>query len=98
MVIDDVEAECHSGTVYAGQGHQVKSHCGDDFGPCAIKTVNKQMSIYDRWHFLAEANVMKQFDTAFIVKLYGVVSEGHPALVVMELMTQGNLKEHLMSR
>ena len=29
---------------------------------------------------------MKQFNTSFIVKLYGVVSDGQPVLVVMELM------------
>lgn len=29
---------------------------------------------------------MKQFNTPFIVKLYGVVSDGQPVLVVMEMM------------
>lgn len=31
---------------------------------------------------------MKQFNTEFIVKLYGVVSDGQPVLVVMELMAE----------
>jgi hypothetical protein len=29
---------------------------------------------------------MKQFNTPYIVKLFGVVSDGQPVLVVMELM------------
>uniref|UniRef100_A0A914XU71 receptor protein-tyrosine kinase n=1 Tax=Panagrolaimus superbus TaxID=310955 RepID=A0A914XU71_9BILA len=46
-------------------------------------------------HFLLEASVMKQFNSAFIVKLYGVVSEGIPAFLVMELMEKGNLRDFL---
>ncbi|KRZ35241.1 Insulin receptor [Trichinella pseudospiralis] len=86
------------GTVYAGRGKNVRSVRGDTFGECAVKTVSDKASIYDRWHFLIEASVMKKFDTAFIVKLYGVVSEGQPALVVMEMMSKGNLKDYLRSR
>ncbi|KRX70924.1 Insulin-like growth factor 1 receptor [Trichinella sp. T6] len=86
------------GTVYAGRGRNVRSVRGDTFGECAVKTVSDKASIYDRWHFLIEASVMKKFDTAFIVKLYGVVSEGQPALVVMEMMSKGNLKDYLRSR
>uniref|UniRef100_A0A914YBP3 Protein kinase domain-containing protein n=1 Tax=Panagrolaimus superbus TaxID=310955 RepID=A0A914YBP3_9BILA len=41
---------------------------------------------------------MKQFNTAYIVKLYGVVSEGQPVLVVMEMMDQGNLRDYLRAR
>lgn len=86
------------GTVYAGVGKNIRSVCGVVFGECAVKTVSERASIYDRWHFLIEASVMKQFNTAFIVKLFGVVSEGQPALVVMEMMHKGNLKEYLRSR
>ncbi|KRZ21899.1 Insulin receptor [Trichinella pseudospiralis] len=86
------------GTVYAGRGRDVLSSCGVRFGDCAIKTVSQNGSVYDRWHFLVEASVMKKFNTAFVVKLYGVVSEGQPALVVMELMSNGNLRDYLRSR
>lgn len=86
------------GTVYEGRGKNVVSVCGAKFGECAVKTVGDKATIYDRWHFLIEASVMKQFNTAYIVKLYGVVSEGQPALVVMELMHRGSLKEYLTSR
>lgn len=41
---------------------------------------------------------MKSFSAAFIVKLYGVVSDGQPAMVVMEMMHKGQLKEYLRSR
>jgi serine/threonine protein kinase len=40
------------------------------------------------------ASVMKQYNTNFIVKLYGVVSD-EPVLVVMELMELGNLRDFL---
>ena len=33
---------------------------------------------------------MKQFDTAHIVQLFGVVSNGQPALMVMEYYRQDN--------
>ncbi|VDO79183.1 unnamed protein product [Soboliphyme baturini] len=86
------------GKVYAGRGKNVKSVSGITFGNCAVKTVSEAASVYDRWHFLIEASVMKKFNTAFIVKLYGVVSEGQPSLVVMEMMENGNLKDYLRSR
>lgn len=40
---------------------------------------------------------MKRFDTAHVVKLLGVVSQGQPTLVVMELMANGDLKTYLRS-
>lgn len=45
---------------------------------------------------LSEASVMKQFNTNFIVKLYGVVSDGQPVLVVMEMMAKVSLKIKLV--
>lgn len=51
-----------------------------------MKTVAEGANSAERLHFLIEASVMKQFNTSFIVKLYGVVSDGQPVLVVMELM------------
>lgn len=60
------------------------------FGECAIKTVPENASSAERLYFLIEASVMKQFNTAFIVSLYGVVSDGQPVLVVMEMMEKVN--------
>lgn len=42
-----------------------------------------------------EASVMKAFNTTHVVKLLGVVSQGQPALVIMELMAHGDLKTYL---
>ncbi|EYC15628.1 hypothetical protein Y032_0036g3259 [Ancylostoma ceylanicum] len=87
------------GKVYRGYGNNVLSKCGDTFGVCAIKTVTETANSAERLHFLLEANVMKSFSAeAFIVKLYGVVSDGQPVLVVMEMMEKGNLRDYLRSR
>jgi insulin receptor len=67
---------------------------GSVFGECAVKTISEQNANMDRFHFLIEASVMKQFNTNFIVKLFGVVSDS-PVLVVMELMEKGNLRDFL---
>ncbi|KAJ4434420.1 hypothetical protein ANN_22982 [Periplaneta americana] len=47
--------------------------------------------------FLNEASVMKAFNTHHVVRLLGVVSQGQPVLVVMELMANGDLKTYLRS-
>ncbi|KAE9552632.1 hypothetical protein FO519_004145 [Halicephalobus sp. NKZ332] len=86
------------GKVFKGYGKNITSVCGIKFGECAIKTVPESASHAERIHFLLEASVMKQFDTSFIVKLLGVVSDGQPVLVVMELMQNGNLRDFLRSR
>ncbi|CAJ0600209.1 unnamed protein product [Cylicocyclus nassatus] len=100
----DLTLECEIGRgtfgkVYRGYGNNVLSKCGDTFGVCAIKTVTESANSAERLHFLLEANVMKSFSAeAFIVKLYGVVSDGQPVLVVMEMMEKGNLRDYLRSR
>ncbi|CAG9531325.1 unnamed protein product [Cercopithifilaria johnstoni] len=86
------------GKVYRGYGDSCKSYLGAIFGECAIKTVSESANSAERLHFLIEASVMKQFNTSFIVKLYGVVSDGQPVLVVMEMMKKGNLRDYLRSR
>uniref|UniRef100_A0A914GXM6 receptor protein-tyrosine kinase n=1 Tax=Globodera rostochiensis TaxID=31243 RepID=A0A914GXM6_GLORO len=85
------------GKVFRGYGRSVHSLNGETFGDCAVKTVPETASNAERLHFLIEASVMKQFSTSFIVKLYGVVSDGQPVLVVMELMAKGNLRDFLRS-
>lgn len=64
---------------------------------CAIKTVNENATDKERVSFLNEASVMKQFDTYHVVRLLGVVSQGQPTFVVMELMANGDLKGYLRS-
>lgn len=63
--------------------------------PCAIKTVNESATSKERDSFLMEASVMKQFNTNHVVRLLGVVSQGDPTLVIMELMANGDLKGYL---
>ncbi len=86
------------GKVFRGRANGVRSQCGVVFGDCAVKTVTESANSAERLHFLIEAGVMKGFNTSFIVKLYGVVSDGQPVLVVMELMQKGNLRDYLRSR
>lgn len=76
----------------------VKSFCGIHFNECAVKTIRGTASGLDVIHFLREASFMKLYRTAYIIQLYGVVSKGQPALVVMEYMSKGNLKDYLKSR
>jgi serine/threonine protein kinase len=57
--------------------------------------VAESASPYDRYAFLHEATVMKAYTTAYIVQLFGVVSDGQPAMIIMELMARGNLRDYL---
>merc|ERR1719186_538259 len=81
------------GLVYRGNfSHPTKGEM-----PCAIKTVNEKSSYRQRIEFLHEASAMKDFKTEHVIKLIGVVSQGQPALVLMELMENGDLKNFLRS-
>ncbi|XP_045154458.1 insulin receptor-related protein isoform X2 [Echinops telfairi] len=62
-----------------------------------LKTVNELASPRERIEFLKEASVMKAFKCHHVVCLLGVVSQGQPTLVIMELMTHGDLKSYLRS-
>ncbi|KAM7246794.1 hypothetical protein CapIbe_003092 [Capra ibex] len=83
------------GMVYEGlaQGLEV----GEEPTPVALKTVNELASPRERIEFLKEASVMKAFKCHHVVRLLGVVSQGQPTLVIMELMARGDLKSHLRS-
>ncbi|XP_042898264.1 insulin-like peptide receptor isoform X1 [Parasteatoda tepidariorum] len=83
------------GMVYKGE---VRDMGGKAFQPCAAKTVNESASLRERIEFLQEASVMKAFNCHHVIKLMGVVSKGQPTLVIMELMTNGDLKTFLRSR
>lgn len=68
---------------------------GDETKDVAIKTVNENATERERHSFLNEAAVMKAFNTRHVVGLIGVVSNGQPTLVIMELMAMGDLKGYL---
>uniref|UniRef100_A0A1B6GW53 Tyrosine-protein kinase receptor n=1 Tax=Cuerna arida TaxID=1464854 RepID=A0A1B6GW53_9HEMI len=77
------------GKVYEGILKPKKTHC-------AIKTLFENATEQNEQEFLREATVMKSMvDAHHIVKLLGVVSEGRPSLVIMELMELGDLKSYL---
>ncbi|CAG9816610.1 unnamed protein product [Phaedon cochleariae] len=82
------------GMVWKGLAHDIR---GKSEIRCAVKTVNEHATNRERLEFLNEASVMKAFDTAHVVRLLGVVSQGQPTLVVMELMANGDLKSYLRS-
>ncbi|XP_044256884.1 insulin-like receptor [Tribolium madens] len=82
------------GMVYEGIAQDVR---GKAQIKCAVKTVNEHATNRERLEFLNEASVMKAFDTAHVVRLLGVVSQGQPTLVIMELMANGDLKTYLRS-
>ncbi|TNN58058.1 Insulin receptor [Liparis tanakae] len=83
------------GMVYEGIAKGIIKGEGDSH--VAVKTVNEAASLRERIEFLNEASVMKAFNCHHVVRLLGVVSKGQPTLVVMELMTHGDLKSFLRS-
>uniref|UniRef100_A0A673MM63 Tyrosine-protein kinase receptor n=1 Tax=Sinocyclocheilus rhinocerous TaxID=307959 RepID=A0A673MM63_9TELE len=83
------------GMVYEGIGKDIVK--GEPQTCVAVKTVNESASLRERIEFLNEASVMKAFSCHHVVRLLGVVSKGQPTLVVMELMTHGDLKSYLRS-
>ncbi|MEQ2254709.1 hypothetical protein ILYODFUR_006334, partial [Ilyodon furcidens] len=83
------------GMVYEGIAKDIVKGEGETH--VAVKTVNESASLRERIEFLNEASVMKAFNCHHVVRLLGVVSKGQPTLVVMELMTHGDLKSYLRS-
>uniref|UniRef100_A0A8C8F2Y4 Tyrosine-protein kinase receptor n=1 Tax=Oncorhynchus tshawytscha TaxID=74940 RepID=A0A8C8F2Y4_ONCTS len=81
------------GMVYEGIAKDIVK--GEPETSVAVKTVNESASLRERIEFLNEASVMKGFTCHHVVRLMGVVSKGQPTLVVMELMTHGDLKSYL---
>ncbi|KAF7271558.1 hypothetical protein GWI33_015587 [Rhynchophorus ferrugineus] len=82
------------GMVWEGIAYDIR---GQPSVKCAVKTVNEHATNRERADFLNEASVMKGFDTTHVVRLLGVVSQGQPTLVIMELMAKGDLKSYLRS-
>uniref|UniRef100_H3DBQ6 Tyrosine-protein kinase receptor n=1 Tax=Tetraodon nigroviridis TaxID=99883 RepID=H3DBQ6_TETNG len=83
------------GMVYEGLAKDIIKGEGETH--VAVKTVNESANLRQRIEFLNEASVMKAFSCHHVVRLLGVVSKGQPTLVVMELMTNGDLKSYLRS-
>ncbi|KAG9467449.1 hypothetical protein GDO78_014924, partial [Eleutherodactylus coqui] len=83
------------GMVYEGEAKDIVK--GELMTRVALKTVNELATMRERIEFLNEASVMKAFLCHHVVRLLGVVSKGQPALVIMELMTRGDLKSYLRS-
>uniref|UniRef100_A0A8C3PF28 Tyrosine-protein kinase receptor n=1 Tax=Chrysemys picta bellii TaxID=8478 RepID=A0A8C3PF28_CHRPI len=83
------------GMVYEGIAQGIEKE--DEETKVALKTVNELATMRERIEFLNEASVMKAFKCHHVVRLLGVVSQGQPALVIMELMTRGDLKSYLRS-
>jgi ephrin-B len=61
----------------------------------AIKTLNDKAREEEKVLFLREAAIMGQFHHPNIVKMHGVVTVGEPMMIVLELMTQGDLRQYL---
>ncbi|XP_076465772.1 LOW QUALITY PROTEIN: putative molluscan insulin-related peptide(s) receptor [Babylonia areolata] len=81
------------GMVYQGKAYDLVD--GYPEYKVAVKTVNENAGYQERMNFLKEATTMKTFNCYHVVKLIGVVSKGQPALVIMELMANGDLKNFL---
>ena len=62
----------------------------------AVKMLNIDASDKDKLRFLQEAAIMCQFDHQNVIKLHGVVTEA-PAMIVLEYVARGDLKEFLMN-
>ena len=60
-----------------------------------MKMLNTDVSDKDKLRFLQEAAIMCQFDHQNVIKLHGVVTEA-PAMIVLEYMSRGDLKNMLM--
>jgi hypothetical protein len=65
--------------------------------PCACKTLRPRHTFTEKREFLAEAGIMAQFHHRNVVSLLGVILEGEPIVIVIELMKEGDLIRHLLS-
>eukprot|EP00118_Oscarella_pearsei_P021684 m.245002 g.245002 ORF g.245002 m.245002 type:complete len:1155 (+) comp40250_c0_seq7:304-3768(+) len=64
----------------------------------AIKSILETCGAVGKLNFLREASVMKKISCDYVVQLVGIVSRDNPALVIMELMGNGDLKNFLRSK
>ncbi|XP_064395470.1 uncharacterized protein LOC135342615 isoform X2 [Halichondria panicea] len=61
----------------------------------AIK-INQSKDEEDKVKFLQEAAIMGQFRHPNVVKLYGVVTVGEPVMIVLDLLSNGDLRNFLI--
>lgn len=64
----------------------------------AVKMLKTGSSEQEKVKFLQEAAINGQFHHLNIVRLLGVVTVGEPAIIVLELLRNGNLKKFLTSK
>jgi len=83
----------HFGEVFEGLAKDVVA--GESQTRVAIKTLHNNENTATRLEFLKEANTMKEFVAYHVVRLIGVVSQHEKPLVVMEFMSNGDLKNFL---
>ena len=60
-----------------------------------MKKINSNTDDKYKLRFLQEAAILCQFDHENVIKLYGVVTED-PAMIVLEYMSQGDLRSFLI--
>lgn len=63
----------------------------------AVKTLKSSAKDEERLKFLQEAAIMAQFRHPHIVKLFGAVTMDEPILLILELMSNGDLLQWLQS-
>ncbi|KAL5473077.1 hypothetical protein EMCRGX_G027518 [Ephydatia muelleri] len=63
----------------------------------AIKTLNPGASENDRVRFLKEAAIMGQFSHPNVVEFHGIVSDGEPIMIILELLPKSDLRNYLLS-
>ncbi|VDO16996.1 unnamed protein product [Brugia timori] len=69
------------GEVYCGEYKDANDHVH----LAAIKTMHDNASRRARFSFLKEARIMRKFDHPNIVRIFGVVADEAPLLILMEL-------------
>lgn len=94
VVINRRLGEGAFGTVYGGEAQIAEQ----GWTAVAVKTLKKGSNTEDRLDFLSEAEAMKRFDHANIVRLLGVCLQTEPIYAVMEFMLYGDLKTYLLAR
>eukprot|EP00731_Ephydatia_muelleri_P014776 Em0008g496a len=82
------------GGVHKGKWKSPKGEC-----EVAIKVLDptKSHNDEDKVKFLQEAAIMAQFKHPNVILLYGIVSEGGPLMLVIELAHNKDLRTHLMT-
>ncbi|XP_019855447.1 PREDICTED: tyrosine kinase receptor Cad96Ca-like isoform X1 [Amphimedon queenslandica] len=75
-------------------GEVYKGRLGDKM--VAVKLMKEGSLHEERVKFLQEAAIMRQFNNLNIVKMHGIVFENEKAMIVMELLENGDLQNYLL--